>query len=223
MKGKSTFTKEAAHLIEALIEQKLKANSEKQKGIRDKIRKLGFYASDFRVGNGYTIADFRKFVSVDGKAQTASVSNQLVDLPNTKKAKPNRAKAQSDETYIIDLCDEVLKITAMRQHRFKFLKGDTGVKLPVDAYYPKLKLVIEYHERQHTEKITFFDKRVTSSGIGRGQQRKLYDERRKIEIPKYGLDLIFFDYSEFAHTSSKRMSRNKPLDLIIISQKLKKY
>lgn len=88
---------------------------------------------------------------------------------------------------------------------------------------PKLKLVIEYHERKHSEGFKFFDKRITSSGIGRGEQRKLYDERRKIEIPYNGLDLLKFTYSEFTHTSSKRLIRNKSLDTIILSKKLKKY
>ena len=38
-----------------------------------------------------------------------------------------------DETYVIDLCDEVLGIKAIRQHRFPFLKGDGNSLLPVDA------------------------------------------------------------------------------------------
>ncbi len=70
MKGKSIFTKLEALEIEKLIEQKCKASSEKQKGIRDKIRKLGFYASDFGVGNGYTVSDFRRVVKIVKSADT---------------------------------------------------------------------------------------------------------------------------------------------------------
>ena len=63
-----------------------------------------------------------------------------------------------DETYILDLCDEILNRTSQRQYRFSFLLGDPGKngscrKLPVDAYYENLNLVIEYKERQHTESV----------------------------------------------------------------------
>jgi len=61
-----------------------------------------------------------------------------------------------DETYVLNLCDEVLKTKGFRQHRFPFLLGDTGTKLPVDMYYPDLKLVIEYREYQHTNAVLFF-------------------------------------------------------------------
>lgn len=70
-----------------------------------------------------------------------------------------------DETYIIDLCDEVLGLKASRGHRFEFLRGDPGKNgrracLPVDAYYAELNLVVEYHERQHSEPVSFFDRRI---------------------------------------------------------------
>ena len=51
-------------------------------------------------------------------------------------------RSDSDESYVIDLCDEVLGELALRQHTFDFLRGDpsesclSGKKLPVDAYYP---------------------------------------------------------------------------------------
>jgi len=38
-----------------------------------------------------------------------------------------------DEEYILDLCDEVIGRRSLRQHRFFFLRGDSGRKLPVDA------------------------------------------------------------------------------------------
>jgi hypothetical protein len=53
-----------------------------------------------------------------------------------------------DETYVLDICDRVLGVSGIRQHRFAFLQDDTGTPLPVDAYYPELSLVIEYRERQ---------------------------------------------------------------------------
>ena len=105
--------------------------------------------------------------------------------------KPGRSK--SDESYVIDLCDEVLRLKAIRQHRFDFLRGDSGTRLPVDAYYPTLNLVIEFRERQHTEAVRFFDRRQTVSGVGRGGQRKIYDQRRRDLLPKHGMRLVEID------------------------------
>ena len=53
----------------------------------------------------------------------------------------------SDESYVVDLCDEALGMQALRQHRFDWLRGDArpgrqGGRLPVDAYYPELQLVV---------------------------------------------------------------------------------
>ena len=62
-----------------------------------------------------------------------------------------------DEEYILSLCDALLGRKPLRQHRFSFLLGDSGRRLPVDAFYSDLKLVIEYRERQHTEAVALFD------------------------------------------------------------------
>ncbi|MFG1277879.1 hypothetical protein [Xanthobacter autotrophicus] len=92
------------------------------------------------------------------------------------------SRSRSDEAYVIDLCDRILGLKAHRQWRFPFLLGDPGrsgrrARLPVDAYYPELGLVMEYHERQHDEPVPFFDRRITAAGIPRGEHRRIYDER----------------------------------------------
>ena len=229
MKGKSQFTKEEAREIEYLIELKLQSDSMKQRSVRNKIRKLGFYASDFGLRGGYTVADFRSVASISDKVPAPA--NQPTKTTSQKKTKTKTIKAKqkpgstkhSDEAYIVDLCDEVLKLKSLRQHRFDFLRGDTGVKLPVDAYYPSLNMVIEYYERQHSESVPHFDKRMTASGMARGEQRKHYDERRRIELPKNGIDLIIFDYTEFQHTANKRLIRDKVNDTEVIKRKLKSF
>ncbi|OYT16213.1 MAG: hypothetical protein B7C24_09005 [Bacteroidetes bacterium 4572_77] len=141
------------------------------------------------------------------------------------------SRANSDETYVIDLCDMVLEKKANRQKRFDFLLGDlhkdkkTRTKLPVDAYYESLNLVVEYMEKQHTEEVKHFDKpdKTTVSGVSRGEQRRIYDERRKELIPKNGIDLIIIDYSQLSHNSSKQLLRDKENDIAIIKTILKKY
>lgn len=66
MKGKSIFTKDEANKIIALIEQKIEAGKDQQKKIRDKIRALGFYSTDFGMGPGYgyTVEDFKSVVKI---------------------------------------------------------------------------------------------------------------------------------------------------------------
>ena len=112
---------------------------------------------------------------------------------------------------------------AHRQQKFDFLRGDTGRRLPVDAYYPVLNLVIEFHERQHIEKVPFFDRKSTASGVLRGEQRRIYDQRRRELLPKHGIELIEFLISEFPHKNRKKLLRISGEDKRIIKKKLKKY
>lgn len=121
---------------------------------------------------------------------------------------------RESEIYVIDLCDRILKLKSYRQHRFDFLKGDPNKQgrcalLPVDGYYPELNLVIEYHERQHSEAVPLFDKRMTVSGITRDQQRRLYDQRRSEILPQHGIQLIVLSYTDFDHDSSKKILPSK--------------
>ncbi len=136
-------------------------------------------------------------------------------------------RSESDEYYIIDLCDQVLSSSAKRGHRFDFLRGDRGkrkigAKLPVDAYYEVLNLVIEYHERQHSEPVAHFDKphRNTVSNMHRGEQRKRYDARRRKVLPARGLILVVFSYVQLAHRTNGRLMRDHQYDLGVIKERL---
>lgn len=140
------------------------------------------------------------------------------------------SKGQSDEAYVIDLCDEVLGEAVLRQHRFDFLRSDAipgklGQRLPVDAYYPFLRLVIEYRERQHTEAVDFFDKpdRLTVSGVHRGEQRRLYDQRRRDVLPQHGITLLEFSYDDFVHDPKGRLQRLKPDDFRVVNRMLERW
>ncbi len=165
-------------------------------------------------------------VSLAGQAAIKSEKPKLVSKVDIKTVKPNL----KDEHYVLDLCDEILKHSSSRQHKFDFLRGDPNKKgqtarLPVDAYYEGLKLVIEYRERQHTESVKFFDKpnRITVSGVHRGEQRKIYDDRRRRLIPENGLTLIEISYNDFNHDGQKRIIRNKKQDTEIIKKLLQPY
>lgn len=223
MKGKTTFSRSEADEICRLIEEKLKADTNGQKRIRDRIRKLGFYASDFGIGGGYTVKDFMRVATIVGGGSISSLpSSQPPSRPKAPKRTTN-ARMESDEAYVIDLCDELLGKRALRQHRFEWLRGDSGTGLPVDAYYPSLNLVVEYMERQHTEAVPHFDKRMTVSGMSRGEQRRRYDQRRQTEIPKHGLTLVTVHYHGLAHAGSKRLLRDRVDDLRVLGQRLRTF
>lgn len=130
-----------------------------------------------------------------------------------------RSRADSDEAYVVDLCDTILGESASRQHRFSWLTGDPGRDgrrrtLPVDAYYAQHGLVVEYQERQHNEPVAHFDKpdRLTVSGVHRGIQRRIYDERRAVEIPAHGLRLIVVRPSDLASDGRGRLLRIRAPD-----------
>lgn len=149
--------------------------------------------------------------------------------PNTKKAKSSTRK-NSDEHYVIDLCDEVLGLTGSRQQKFDFLLGDANekgqrAKLPVDVFYETLNLVIEFQEQQHTKAVKHFDKPtvLTISGVHRGEQRKIYDQRKRTELPKHGIQVIHISYDAFDCSRQNKIIRNTQKDKLIIKQTLKTF
>lgn len=111
-----------------------------------------------------------------GSSQHADMENVMARLcgepsnfRSVKKAFDAKPRVSvRDEQYVLDLCDEFLGMKAVRQHCFPFLTGDPDLRgnrrpLPVDGFYPELRLVVEYHERQHKERVGFFDDKPTVS------------------------------------------------------------
>ncbi len=82
MKGKSSFTQSEANAIIALIRRKVVVDRNEQKRLRDKIRALGFYASDFGIGGGYTEHDFLRAVTIIGGIQHIDPENGISRLPS---------------------------------------------------------------------------------------------------------------------------------------------
>ncbi|WP_201788864.1 hypothetical protein [Amycolatopsis orientalis] len=133
----------------------------------------------------------------------------------------------SDEAYVLDLCDEILGERGQRQARFDWLRGDPGrngrtVRLPVDSYWPDHQLVVEYREIQHDQPVPHFDKpdRLTVSGVHRGRQRALYDQRRDELIPAHGLRLVVIKPSDLAADRRGRLRRDRDNDQLALHTKL---
>lgn len=136
-------------------------------------------------------------------------------------------RVTSDEKYILDLLSTILNAKYIWQHKFDRLLGDkdkNGVarKLPVDAYFPKYNLIIEYLEQQHFRPIKIMDKRMTVSGITRDKQRKKYHNRRKKFASMNGIDYLELSYKGFGHFKNGRLKRLKYSDISVITNKLKK-
>ena len=132
----------------------------------------------------------------------------------------------SDEAYVIDLCDQILGLKSKRQHRFDFLLGDPNIagrraKLPVDAYYEELGLVIEYWERQHLFPTPIMDGRMTPSGCKRGEQRKIYDRRRCEVFEECGIRLVVITFEQLEHSAGGKLRRNKVADERVIRAALR--
>lgn len=217
MKGSSAFTSHDADEIRALLGAKTGSDREAQKKCRRRLRDLGFFISDFARGaDGFTAADFDELVR-SGNVTISEAQSRvrvLAEQPSAAPPLPTRTRrTTSDESYVIDLCDEILGQRALRQHRFPFLVGDTGVRLPVDAYYSEFSLVVEYLERQHHEPVGFFDRRSTVSGVPRSEQRRLYDERRRQILPTKGIGLLEISATQLSCNSRQRLRRHRIADL----------
>ncbi len=134
-------------------------------------------------------------------------------------------RVDSDEHYVMNLCDEVLGTIGERQHVFPWLLGDLSLKtgqrrrLPVDGYWASQNLVVEFQEKQHTEAVPIFDRRETVSGVPRGEQRRLYDERKVQLIPENGLRLVVIHKSEF-RTHRDKIVRDHDCDIEVVRRRL---
>lgn len=134
-------------------------------------------------------------------------------------------RADSDEHYVLDLCDEVIGTRGERQATFPWLVGDVSPRtgrarrLPVDGYWPTLKFVVEFQEKQHTEAVPLFDRRATVSGVPRGAQRRLYDQRKLEILPQHGIRVVVIHKSEFT-TRADKIVRDHGRDIVVVRDRL---
>ncbi|MCL5130206.1 hypothetical protein [Algibacter sp. L4_22] len=148
----------------------------------------------------------------------------------SKKEKSKAQRENSDEFYILDLCDELLSEKSSRKHTFPFLLGDmhkrgkTRTKLSLPGFYKEANLVIEFAEKQNevdqdSDKLDV----MTVSGITRSEQIKKYNKRRKDVLDKKDINLVEIDYSLFECDDKQSIIRSKDKDLLILKEILKQY
>jgi ATP adenylyltransferase len=135
-------------------------------------------------------------------------------------------RTESDEKYVLDLVAEVLAEPGYRwQHRFPTLLGDPGQDgkrrpLPVDGYFPRHRLIVEYWEKQHSASVPIMDEGTTISGMSRGRQRRLYDQRRQAWARANDLGFLILDYRGFETDEQGRLKRNPERDRQIVAEVL---
>jgi ATP adenylyltransferase len=135
-------------------------------------------------------------------------------------------RVESDEKYVLDLVAEILAEPDYRwQHRFPTLLGDRGKDgkrrpLPVDGYFPRHRLIVEYWEKQHSAPVPIMDQGLTISGVSRGHQRRLYDRRRQEWAEANGLKLVILDYRGFETDERGRLRRHPARDRAILANVL---
>lgn len=236
--AKYKFTQSEFDKISLLLKRRATESRDDQKKTRAKIRTLGFMISDYF--NGFNDIDFKNLLNkgdieiIDKQiSNTTQTTKKVITKTTTNTVAPKvrpMPLSSKDEYYVLDLCDKILGLTSSRQHKFDFLLGDpntngVATKLPVDSFYQDLNLVIEYRERQHSESVKFFDKpnKMTVSGVHRGEQRKIYDKRRREVLPKHNIHLVEISFSDFDYDRQKRIIRNPNKDIEIVKLKLKKF
>ena len=135
-------------------------------------------------------------------------------------------RTESDEKYILDLIAEILAEPDYRwQHRFPTLLGDPGQDgrrrpLPVDGYFPRHQLIVEYWEKQHSAPVPIMDEGATISGVSRGHQRRIYDQRRQAWAHANGLRFVILDHRGFDTDKRGRLLRDPSRDRQIIANSL---
>lgn len=129
----------------------------------------------------------------------------------------------SDEFYLVNLCDELLEQEASRKHTFNTLvgnlhkRGKGRTKLPLDAYYENLKLVIEFLRKD--KDFDALDKNEQARMI----QVQRYNQLKKKAIVQKDLRLIEINYAAFECDEAGKLIRNEAHDKLILKDILKDF
>lgn len=174
----------------------------------DELQKIPFVHAERRSENvyWYLVREGKKFTPKEVISPITKKEQGLLNIEN------------SDEFYLVNLCDELLKQKASRKHTFDTLvgrlhkRGKGRTKLPLDAYYEDLKLVIEFFEKEDSE-----------SGTERAAQRKFYDQRKKDTLENKKIRLIEINYALFDCNENNRLVRNKENDCKVLRGILKDF
>lgn len=130
--------------------------------------------------------------------------------------------AREAQRYATQLLVELLG-PGETEKRFDWCRGDSrdparvGLTLPFDAVWESRKLIVEFDERQHREPVDFFDKpqRMTVSGVHRGEQRRLYDERKVRLAQAHGYTVLRIPATALVWRG-RQLARDRSADLLTL-------
>ncbi|QHI36909.1 hypothetical protein IMCC3317_22790 [Kordia antarctica] len=129
----------------------------------------------------------------------------------------------SDENYLLNICDELLGQEASRKHTFDTLvgnlhkRGKGRTKLPVDAYYKELKLVMEFF--QQNKPFEELDEKEQA----RITQIKYYDELKKEAVLAKSFRYMKINYAQFECDEANKLIRNTENDTLVLKEILKDF
>lgn len=91
--------------------------------------------------------------------------------------------------------------------------------MPLDGYWVSQQLVVEFKEKQHFEPVAFWDQKITAPGTTRGEQRKIYDERKVGQTAEHGIRPVHVRQDAFPMAKGK-IDRDPERDLDIVRRLL---
>ena len=100
MKGKSNFTKSECVILMRLIKRKVNSNKSEQKNIRNEMRDMNFYISDFTDKKGFDVDDFSQLIE-DGKITI--VEDEDISIEDDRSQELSN-KSQSISLHSMDNC-----------------------------------------------------------------------------------------------------------------------
>ena len=104
MRGRSQFSAAQARRIRRLLRDKQVAARPQQKAIRAKLRKGGFYISDFDGSRrGFTVSDFDELVRFGRITIRSSWWQRLMEWFTKRRPQPKRARSSSIEGKSLEL------------------------------------------------------------------------------------------------------------------------
>ena len=104
MKGRDTFTSSEISELRSLIKERIKADRSRQKGIRAKMRRIGFYGSDDFGITDLQPYDFERLVN-SGRVKVAGQAIKPLSNPKPATKSNDKSKATGKFTYGFTLFD----------------------------------------------------------------------------------------------------------------------
>lgn len=156
------------------------------------------------------------------------VSNHVSEEPNAKQKRAIE-RSNSDEVYVMDLIDTLLNEKGSRKHTFEYLLGDlhkngeTRTKLPIDVYYPNLKLALELVECSGENSESSKEEKLTVSGVTRAEQREIYYNRKKTALENKDIAFVDIPIESFEVDDASKLVRDADKDERVVRELLSRY